>query len=222
VGGDAADSGPERADWEVEKQALEQGIALLEKEARLLDEQIAKAEATATQADRERQKLIEENEQLSSAAVVVRDVVEALEKRTLEVARQFPPPLRERIEPLFKRIPRAGAGSHLSLGERFQNVVGILSEVDKFNGSITVTSELRQIPSGENVQVKPIYLGLGAAYYVDKTGQTAGVGRPGPDGWTWTARNELAPQVTRAIYVYENAAAAVFVHLPVQVAHGGR
>lgn len=212
----------ERADWEVEKQALEQGIALLEKETKLLDEQIARAEATATQADRERQKLIEENEQLSAAAVAVRDVVEQLEKRTLELAKGFPPPLMERIEPLFKRIPRPPAGSHLSLGERFQNVVGILGEVDKFNGSITVSSELRQMPGGDLVQVKTIYLGLGAGYYVDKTGQTAGFGVPGPEGWNWTAQNELAPQVARAIHVYENAAAAIFVNLPVAITKGGR
>jgi hypothetical protein len=212
----------ERADWDVEKQALEQGLALLEKETKLLDEQIAKAEATATQADKERQKLIEENEQLTGASVAVRDVIDDLEKRTLELAKIFPPPLHERIEPLFKRIPRQPASTHLSLGERLQNVIGILGEVDKFNGSITVTSDLRQIPNGDNVQVKTIYLGLGAAYYVDKTGQTAGYGVPGPAGWKWTAQDALAPQVAKAIYVYENTAAAVFVNLPVILTPGGK
>lgn len=207
----------ERTDWAVDKESMQQQIDLLQKEKQLLDEQIAKAEATSTQADKERQRLIEENEALAKASDEIKPTIALLEKRVLELAKVFPPPLTERVEPLFKRIPANPANTRLSLGERMQNVVGILSEVDKFNGVITVVSELKTNPAGADIQVRTIYLGLGAAYYTDKSGNFAGVGTPTLEGWEWTPRPELAEKIARVIYVYENASAATFVNLPVTI-----
>jgi hypothetical protein len=206
-----------QAEWAAEKQNLQQMIELLERENKLLDEQIAKAEATTTQADKERQQLLEENEALAAAAAAIRPVVANLEKQLLELSKAFPPPLMERIEPLFKRIPTNPALTRLGLGERMQNIIGILSEADKFNNVITLVSEVKQSPTGRDVQVRTIYLGLGAAFFTDKSGQFAGVGVPTAEGWQWTPRPELAPKIAKAIFIYENAAAAEFVPLPVQI-----
>ncbi len=207
----------ERSDWATDKEDLQQSLNLYEKESALLAEQIAKLEATTTQADKERDRLIEENDALSAAATTIKTTVAQLEKRVLDLAKAFPPPLMERIEPLFKRIPTNPATARLSLGERMQNVIGILSEADKFNGNITVVTELKKNPEGQEVSVKTLYLGLGAAFFVDKSGQFAGVGVPTLDGWTWTPQNDLAQKISKTIYVYENAAEAVFVGMPVAI-----
>jgi hypothetical protein len=207
----------EKAEWDVDKAALQQQAALMQKELELISEQIAKVEATSTQADKERKQLVEDRAQLEKASVTIHDSVVEMERRVVELAKSFPAPLMERIEPLFKRIPKNPATTSVGLGERMQNVIGILSEVDKFNGNITVVPELRKSPAGDDVQVKTIYLGLGSAFFVDKAEKFAGVGVPGPDGWKWEPRNELAGKVARSIYIYENAAAAVFVELPVTI-----
>lgn len=207
----------EKADWGFDKEALEQQIALLEKEQQLLKEQIAKAEATATQADKERERLIEENEALSAASGTIRASLVVLEKRLLELSKTFPPPLMERIEPLFKRLPTNPALTKLSLAERMQNIIGIMSEVDKFNGMITVVSEVKRSPAGADVQVKTMYLGLGAGFFVDTAGRFAGLGTPTADGWQWRTRNDLADRIAKAIFIYENASAAAFVSLPVTI-----
>jgi septal ring factor EnvC (AmiA/AmiB activator) len=206
----------EKGEWQTDRQSLLDQIALLEKEQQLLTDQIAKAEATATQVDKERQRLVEENEGLSVAATAIRTSLVQLEKRVLALYKSFPPPLRERIDPLYKRVPTTSV-VHLSLGERMQNVIGILSEVDKFNSAITVVNEVKKAADGKEVSVRTIYLGLGAAFYVDKTGQIAGVGAPGAEDWQWTARNDLSPKIAKLIYIYENAAAAEFVSMPISV-----
>jgi hypothetical protein len=205
----------EKSEWESDRENLQQSIVLYEKESGLLDEQITKLEAAATQVDKERDRLIEENESLSVAATTIRTTVAQLEKRLLELAKAFPPPLTERIEPLFKRIPTNPATTRLSLGERMQNIIGILSEADKFNGNITLVTELKKDPSGHEISVKTMYLGLGAAFFVDRAGQFAGVGEASMSGWTWRTANEVAPRISKMIFVYENAAAAEFVSMPV-------
>lgn len=207
----------EKSEWEMDKQTLEQQVNLLEKENQLLDEQIAKAEATTTQADKEKQKLIEDNEALSVASTAMSVTVAQLEKRLLEIVKAFPPPLMERIEPLYRRVPTKPENVRLSVSERMQNVIGIISEVDKFNNAITVVSEVKKNGQGVDVQVKTIYLGLAAGYFADKAQSFAGVGTPGGDGWQWTPQNNSAASIGRAIHVYENAAAAVFVELPVTI-----
>ncbi len=207
----------ESAEWQTDKQNMLDRIALLEKEQQLLTEQIAKAEATATQVDKERQKLVEENDALTVAAGAIRTSLAQLEKRVLAAYKSFPDPLRERIDPLYRRIPATPATARLSLGERMQNVIGILSEVDKFNSAITVVSEIKKADDGKEVAVRTMYLGLGAAYYVDKSGGIAGVGAPGEDGWRWTPRNDLAAKIAKLIYIYENASAAEFVQVPVTI-----
>jgi transposase-like protein len=206
-----------RGEWQTDKDALQQSVALLKKEVALLDEQIARAQATATQADKDRAKLEEENEQLSAAAAEMEKAVTDLERDVLEVSKAFPAPLMEKIEPLFKRIPRDSATARLSAAQRMQNVVGILAEAGKFDAAIHVASELRRNPAGADVQVRTVYLGLARAYFVDRSGQFAGVGVPGGDGWQWTPQNELAGKISKVIHIYENNSAAEFVSLPMEV-----
>ena len=56
----------------------------------------------------------------------------------------------------------------MTIAERYQNVVGVLNEVNKFNQDIHVVSELMELPDQPSVkaQVRAIYFGLGQAYYV--------------------------------------------------------
>jgi hypothetical protein len=196
---------------------LQQSVALIEKEIQLLDEQISQAESTAGQADAARLVLAEESESLSGAAAAVEVVLASLEQQTTNLASALPIPLQERIRPLLKRIPTVPGQTRLSISERMQSIVGVLSEVDKFNNAISVFPEIRRLDSGEDIQVKTLYVGLGAAFFADRNGVYGGVGTPAPQGWEWTSRSEAAPEIARAIAVYENTHPAQFVRLPVSV-----
>jgi hypothetical protein len=206
-----------RGEWSTERETLQQSVDLIEKEIQLLDEQIAQAESTVSQADSTRLVLAEENERLSAAAAVIGVALANLEQQTTNLAIALPTPLQERIRPLLKRIPMVPDQTRLSISERMQSIVGVLSEVDKFNNAISVFPEIRQIDSGAEIQVKTLYVGLGAAFFADKNGVVGGVGVPTAQGWEWTSKSEVAADIARAIAVYENTQAAQFVTLPVTV-----
>ena len=98
-----------------------------------------------------------------------------------------------------------------------QNIVGILSQADKFNTTVTLTSDARAIDSGKTVQVSTIYWGLAMAYYVDDSGSYAGIGYPTADGWEWPQINDAGPQIKQVLEIYDGIADIQFVELPARI-----
>jgi len=206
-----------QADWRSEKEMLKQTAALYEKELADLNEQLSKSESGSSQVGKERKELEAEKAELEEATARVAEWATQAEQAIRRLAQAFPPPLSEKLDPLLKRLPEDPSKTRLSPVERMQNLVGILNEVDKFNGSIVVESELQTQPSGEEIQVKTLYVGLGQAYFVDKTGAFAGVGQPTLRGWEWKEQAGLGAAILRAIAVYENTQPPAFVGLPMTV-----
>jgi hypothetical protein len=95
--------------------------------------------------------------------------------------------------------------------------VGVLNELDKFNNAVSLFNEKRKNPKGDEVAVQTVYVGLGAAYFVNEAGDFAGTGTLGAQGWEWTAKPEIAPQVQEVVRIYRNERTARFVTLPAAV-----
>ena len=95
-------------------------------------------------------------------------------------------------------------------------MIGILNEVGKANGEVTVATEIRTLSDGKPTEVKTLYVGMGQAYYVSAKGD-AGVGRPSANGWAWESDNALAARITDAMQILQNKATAKFVPLPVKI-----
>ena len=203
-----------QADWRSEKEMLEQTAALYEKELSGLNEQLAKTETGSAQVTEDRARLEAEEKELREAEAAVAEWVKQCEQRLGRLASAFPPPLASKLAELVKRMPDDPSETRLSPLERMQNVVGILNEVDKFNGSIVVESELQTRPSGEEIQVRTLYVGLGQAYFVDQTGTFSGVGRPSLEGWAWEEQAGLGERILRAIAIYDNSRPPAFEALP--------
>jgi hypothetical protein len=129
----------------------------------------------------------------------------------------LPTPLVNRIKPLIRRLPDDPANTKLSLGERVQNIVGILSQADKFNTTITQTSESRELDSGTVVEVRTLYWGLAMAYYVDAAGEYAGIGFLGKDGWEWPQIDGAGPQIKKRLDAYEGSEEIQFVEVPARI-----
>jgi hypothetical protein len=207
----------ERRDWALGRQILTERIELVGHEAESLRSKVREAEASITEADKARAGLIEENERLKKASDALVAAAAALEVRTRELLRRLPEPLRERVKPLSQRIPEDPKDTKLSLSLRFQNIVGILNEVNKFNREITITSEVRPLPDGTSAEVTALYIGLGQGYYVGANNQVAGIGTASPDAWVWTPANEAAPTIAKVIAILKNEQVASFVKLPIKV-----
>jgi hypothetical protein len=134
-----------------------------------------------------------------------------------DLVRRLPDPIRDKIRPLSQRLPADSAKSELPIAVRFQNLVGIVNEVNKFAREITMTSEIRKLADGSSAEVTVVYIGLAQAYYSGGGGKIAGFGTAGPEGFTWTVANDMAPQVAKLVAILKNESPAEFVPLPLKV-----
>lgn len=207
----------EQRDWATGREMLNERIALVKREIESARGKVKEAQATITEADTKRAELVDVNEKLKLQSAELAKTVIALEQRTKELLKKLPDPIRDRVKPLSQRLPEDAAGSKLSLSVRFQNVVGILNEVNKFNREISVTSEVRALPDGTSAEVTALYVGISQGYYVSGNGRIAGIGQATDEGWVWKSANEAAPQIARAIAILKNESVASFVMLPVEI-----
>lgn len=207
----------EKADWRTERSILSDTVTLLSHEIERLGKTLEDLEASATAADEDRSELAAEKEKLSEAASVVEASIAGLEDQMKRIIPALPTPLVDKIKPLIRRLPDDSSDTELSLGERVQNIVGILSQADKFNTTLTATSESREIEGGKVVEVRTLYWGLAMAYYVDASGEYAGIGYPGADGWEWPRIEDTGAKINRLLDVYEGAGEIQFVEVPARI-----
>ena len=207
----------ERANWRTEKSILGDTVALLKNELERLDASLTDLESSATAADEERVNLTEEKDTLNAASSVITDKLAALETALKRIVNSLPEPLVSKLKPLIRRLPEDPTNTKLSLGERVQNIVGILSQTDKFNTTVTMTSESREIEGGKIVEVRTLYWGLANAYYVDQSGTYAGLGYPTAEGWEWPKVEGTGPEIKRLLDVYEGSEEIQFVTVPAKI-----
>jgi len=207
----------EKRDLALAKEMLNERIELVQREIKSLHEKINRAENSIAEVDKKRLDMIKENDKLKEASTSLNSIIVTLEAGTKELLRRLPDPIRDRVKPLSQQLMVKPEQSKLSVAERFQNVVGILNEVNKFNQVITVTSEVRTMPDGTSAEVTAMYLGIGQAYYTDAKGTLAGLGAASDKGWVWKPANEAAAQIAQAIAIMKNEQVASYVELPVEI-----
>ena len=207
----------EKRDWALGREMLGERIGVVQREIESLRGRIAEAQASIGEVDAKKAELAEENERLQHAASALASVVAPLEARIHTLLARLPEPIRERVAPLSQQIPSDPSKTELSLGTRFQNVVGLLNEVNKFNRAVTVTSEVRTLGDGRAAEVTALYVGIGQGYYVSGDGKAAGIGTATADGWVWRAADDAAPAVAKAIAILKNEQVAGFVQVPIRI-----
>lgn len=207
----------EKAQWAEDKALVQDRITVLQREKESLQSVIAEAAENTDAAQKARTKLLERRDADLDSVGVLEKKIPGYEAQVLELVRHFPEPLVEEIRPLLNRIPKPGEKTRQTAAQRLQNVVGILTQMDKFNQGVTLCSEIKDIGGGRDVEVRTLYLGLGIAYFVDKNSEYAGYGEPAEDGWKWTVDATIAESVSGLIGTYENASKASFVNIPVKI-----
>jgi len=205
------------SDWQTDKEALGQSIKLFERELKAVEEQLSKVDTNTVQVDKERLQAETQLRASNESLDRTKQFATAFEAQILNLVPQLPQPLQDVLKPLLNRIPNDPAKTRMTAAERTQVIVGILSELDKFNSAIGIFSEKRTNDRKEEVAVETVYVGLGAAYFVNESGDFAGMGSPGPKGWEWTSKPELASSVREIIRIYRNERPARFVPLPATI-----
>ncbi len=207
----------EKRDLELSKEMLNERIELVRREIQSLLEKITDAEKSIAEADKKRADLIQENDLLKEVSIELVGVCTSLEENTIKLLTRLPDPIREHIKPLSQRLPDRAEETKLTISERFQNVVGILNEIGKFNRDIRIVSEVRMLPDGTSAEVTALYLGLGQGYYSGANGTIAGIGTVSEEGWAWKPANDAAGEIAKAISILKNEQVASFVRLPIEI-----
>jgi FtsZ-binding cell division protein ZapB len=206
----------ERNDWQQGKEILEGRIELVGKEVSVLKEKIAESVKAVAESDQKKERLVAENEQLKATAAQLATAVSVMEGQVRGLAKRMPQPVAERLAPLLQRIPTEASTTRVTVAERFQNVLGILNEMNRANSEISLSYEVRTLADGSSSEVQVIYVGLAQAYYLSPRGE-AGIGTPGEDGWNWKPAPEIAGQLLVALEVIQGKHPPAFVPLPVEI-----
>ena len=207
----------EKQDWKESETMLEERIDLMKDRISEVRESINKAQDGIATTEEKHSELTAENKSLEDALNALRTRLVPLESRTLQLLGRLPQPAREKVKALSQQIPENPDKTELSLSTRYQNLIGVLNEINKFNNEVLVTTEVRQLTDGKSMEVKVLYFGLGQAYYCNQEGNIGGVGRPGEQGWQWQRQDDIAPRVATAIAVYRNEQPASYQPLPVKI-----
>ena len=206
----------ERKEWQQGKEILVGRLDLVKKEVGTVEEKIKQAQTSVAEADKKRGELVAENDQLKAAVAQLTEAVTGMEGEVRKIFQQLPEPIQTKLQPLFQRIPEDPAKSRASAAERFQNILGILNELNKANNEITVSYEVHNLADGKPSEVKTLYVGLAQAYYVSARGE-AGIGRPAANGWTWEPSPAAGRDVLTALEILQGKQTPSFVPLPVKI-----
>jgi septal ring factor EnvC (AmiA/AmiB activator) len=205
----------ERKDWQQGREILQGRLELVQTEVAALEEQIAATRTGIAEADRKRAELLDEDARLRDDGAQLTAAVDGLEAEVRRLLAQVPEPVKARLQPLHERMPAdAAAKARVAVAERFQNVLGILNELNKANNEIAVNYEVRTLSDGKLAEVRVLYVGLAQAWYVSARGE-AGIGRASPDGWTWQPADAIAGEVLQALEIIQGKQPPAFVPLPV-------
>lgn len=206
-----------RADWQSDKEMLNQGVLLFERELKQVEEQFAKLSTNNVQVEKERLQAETLKKASEEALAGAREFATGFEVQVKALVPRLPQPLQDLLKPMLNRLPADPADTKMLATERIQVLVGILNEVDKFNNGVSIFSEKRKNAKVEEMSDDTVYLGLGAAYFVNEANGFAGTGTAGPNGWEWTSNAAIAETVREVIRIYRNERAARFVPLPATI-----
>ncbi len=207
----------ENRQWREEKSSIEDLLSILEAERRILSDQIELAQETATRADEERAELVTQLSAYQAISGVLEERIAEYERQLLVLQPRLPNSLQRELAPRFNRLSADDQANLASLSERVQLVASLLAEVEAFDSSVVLATEIIPISANEEMEARVLYLGLSRAFYVNGNDTRAGVGIPGDVGWEWEEDNELASSVSEAMDVYESRTPPQLVELPLQV-----
>jgi hypothetical protein len=206
----------ERNEWQQGKEILLGRLDLVRTEVTALEQKIAEARSSVAESEKKRAELQAENDKLAATGKQLADTVTRLEGEVRRLFPSVPEPIQQKLQPLVQRIPEDPANTRASVAERFQNVLGILNELNRANGEIAVNYEVRTLADGRPSEVRALYVGLAQAYYVSASGE-AGIGRPTSEGWKWEPSKAVANDVLTALEILQGKHTPAFVPLPVRI-----
>jgi septal ring factor EnvC (AmiA/AmiB activator) len=208
----------EETDWRVGREIMQDRVDLTKRESESVREKITKTQQEIAESEKKIAELKQVNDTLKRGLDPLQHDIRSLELRVLSLVTRTSETVRQRVAPLTQRIPTTPTTSKLSISERYQNVIGVLNELNKVAREISIASEVRVLKDGKQAEVTVFYLGLSQAYYVNEKSRIAGVGHLDEGGvWRWDEQNQLVDAVALVVGIYKGEKPAAYVPLAIKI-----
>ena len=203
----------EKGTWKEQKIQLKQERLLLLKEKTLLEEEITQTKAEQTSAEAEQAKLLQDKKTFQKRLDQSLPAITRAEANLKRWQALIPPGLSFPLKKSFDQLPNV---SGKSLSQRLQIILGLYGEIERLQHNVHLVKEMLKTDFGMQ-ELEVIYLGLAQGFAVSKDNLKAGIGRPAKEGWIWDWRDNLAPEIRKAMDYYNHEKIADFVHLPLKI-----
>lgn len=205
-----------KRDWVDEKDLLQSAIELNKAELEKTDKKFSELEKQNTNLKVEFSERDIYKKDLDSIEAKLTTRIQKTEASLLALVDRLPEPLHEKIQPLVEKLPKEDASISVSI--RLQTVVGLMSEIEKWDSSITLDSQSYSSKEGSSVLIDVIYIGLGQGYFAnnDEANPVAGVIMPSENGWIFEEQNSLAEKIRKLVRVYKGQPAE-YVNIPLKI-----
>ncbi|MFC4994901.1 DUF3450 family protein [Rubritalea tangerina] len=200
----------EKHEWSVQKQHLSDMKSLYQVELGLLNDEIAAAGDAHKKDQVEMGELEKELALAKDEREAVVGMLKSYVAESKKLYARLPEPLRGELAREYETL----TDDKLDPSADVLALTALLKATVKFNDSVVYSEELHTI-DGTQKQLRILYMGLGAAYYI--SGKSAGRGIPGNQGWQWIADDSVFSEVSRAINIFKKSARPDLVTLPVEV-----
>ena len=186
----------EKADWYAEKIQLNDLNRIREKEIEKLDQLLSRSKIMRRENGARITKQLNEADKLEAQRKNLALRIDELEEQLEPLIAKLPPPLTAKLKAETANLGRP----ERPLQDRYRDLTLILIEIGNFNSTITLDTEIRETGDGR-AEVDILYLGLAQAWYVTRSGSSAGYGAPTSKGWKWTEEQALAGEIRKAIAI---------------------
>jgi hypothetical protein len=199
----------ERLGWEARKAEMAALLELHRKEIALLDGELAEAGHSAPDHLTSTEDLKSEIEDLKKSRRLAAEAVARNVPRTLKIASSLPSPLLKELDPELSALRTWKTSDEPR--EALRSILSLIGKAQQFNRRFTRSTETID---GREADI--LYLGLGFAFYSDGK-DSAGIGKPSPEGWVWEARPALLPQIRSAFDGIDKKRPPAMVELPLKI-----
>jgi hypothetical protein len=210
----------EESEWSRDSEVLANYKEGLSNEISSLHQAIVDAKPRKEAAELHAKETILQHEQYVHTKKGISKQLYEAEQKLMQCILRFPqslskqPKVAQAILDLKTSSTRSEEEREMNLSKRMYNLVELLTEVEKFQQEIHLTSELHKDAQGREFQLQVVYFGLAMAYGVNADQSFAVVGAPNDMGWQFTERIELASKIQELVDSVNEPKNARFISLP--------
>ncbi|NOY80681.1 MAG: DUF3450 domain-containing protein [Kiritimatiellaeota bacterium] len=202
--------------------------AVLADERRMLEREQGRAQAAWREQEAADRELSAELARVTDRRTALANVLSRLEQPVRQAEedlrlwqRRLPDFLAARLRDRFRELPGPGRQfKPTDLSKRLERVLGLYAEIEQLDQSVHSGRMILKGPDGRQLEMRVLFLGLGAGFALTPDGKAGGRGVPGTDGWRWEWRPQWAQSVRTALECYAKVRPAEFVPLALEVAGG--